>query len=281
MSSPVIIITGASSGIGAATAQLFAAEGYRVVLAARRMDRLLVLSNEIKESGGEALPLQTDVSQVTQLENLIEQTLEHYGQIDILVNNAGFGRLIWLDDQDLKDDIAAQIQVNLTGVIQASRLVLPHMIERQRGHIINISSVAAWVAPPTYSVYAATKFGIRGFTEGLRREVKELGISVSAIYPGAVTTEFEEHARVNWEAEAITPSGFLLTAEDVAQSVLRIASNKRRGLTIPWSMNVAIWVNVHFPGFVDWVLSKFFNRKGNGSTTWGMNEEPKDAKTED
>lgn len=272
MSTPVIIITGASSGIGAATARLFAAEGYRVVLAARRMDRLQVLAQEIKEAGGEALPIQTDVSQVSQLENLVEQTLEQYSQIDVLLNNAGFGRLMWLDDQDPEDDIAAQIRVNVTAVIQASRLVLPHMIERRHGHIINISSVAAWVAPPTYSVYAATKFAIRGFTEGLRREARGTGVHVSVIYPGAVATEFGQHAGVDWETESITPNWLLLSAEDIARSILRIANNRRRGLVIPWPMKLAVWFNVHFPTFVDWLLSKFFSREGGGSTTWGVTQ---------
>jgi len=269
MSSPVIVITGASSGIGAATARLFATEGYRVVLAARRIKRLEILATEIKEAGGEVLFFQTDVSQVSQLEHLIEQTLVHYGQIDILLNNAGFGRLIWLDEQDLEEDIATQIQVNVTGVIQASRLVLPHMIKRKCGHIINISSAAGWLAPPTYSVYAATKYAIRGFAEGLHREVKELGLHVSTIYPGAVTTEFNQHAGVDWQTESVAPKWFILSAEDIARSILRVANNKHRELIIPWVLNLVIWLNGHFPSLVDWVSSKYFSRDKGNPIVWG------------
>ncbi len=268
MSLKVIIITGASSGIGAATARLFAAEGYKVVLAARRMERLLALTAEIAAVGGEAFPIQTDVSQVAQLENLVEKTLEKYGQIDILLNNAGFGLLTWLDHQTL-DEIESQIHVNITGVLLASRLVIPHMIKRKQGHIINVSSVAAWVAPPTYAVYAMTKFAVRGFTEGLRRELKGLGIRVSAIYPGAVLTEFEQHAGVSWKTEVTTPNWLLLSAEDVAKSILRIVNTGRQGIVTPWLMNVAIWTNAHIPALVDWVLAKSFSRNAHGSTAWG------------
>ncbi|MBS1249382.1 MAG: NADP-dependent 3-hydroxy acid dehydrogenase YdfG [Chloroflexi bacterium] len=272
MPAPVMIITGASSGIGAATAQLFAAKGYRVVLAARRLERLRTLEKEIKEAGGEAISIQTDVSQLSQLENLFEETLEQYGQIDILVNNAGFGRLMWLDDQDPEEDIAAQIRVNITGVIQASRLVLPHMIEREQGHIINMASVGGWIAPPTYSVYSATKYALRGFGEGLRREVKAMGVRVSTLYPGAVMTEFGQHAGVKWETEVTTPNWLLLSAEDVARSVFRIVKTGRRNLVIPRIMHVAIWFNAHFPWLIDWILSKYFHRKEGASTEWGVGD---------
>ncbi len=110
-----------------------------------------------------------------------------------LLNNAGFGHLGWLEDLDPVHDIQAQLQVNLVAVIQMAREVLPHMIERRSGHIINMASVAGLVASPTYSVYAASKFGMRGFSEALRREVGVFGIHVSALYPGGVRTEFKEH----------------------------------------------------------------------------------------
>lgn len=267
MSSLTIIITGASSGIGAAAARLFASEGYNVVLAARRIDRLLALAEEIVEAGGEALPVQTDVSQAVQLENLIEKTIENYGQIDILLNNAGFGSLKWLERQTL-EEIEAQVSVNITGVMLASRLAIPHMLEKKQGHIINISSVVAWVAPPTYSVYAATKFALRGFTEGLRRELREVGIHVSGIYPGAVLTEFEQKAGVNWETETTTPNWLLLEAEDIARCILRVAKTKRHSVVIPWLMHLVIWSNAHISPLVNWILAKSFSRQGHVRIAW-------------
>ncbi len=180
----VVLITGASSGIGAAAARLFAAEGCRVVLAARRLDRLEQLASELRGAGAEALPLELDVSDPQQIERVVQSTVAAFGSIDILFNNAGFGRFNWLEDLDPAQDIAPQIAVDLLGMILMSRAVLPHMYGRHSGHIINMSSVAGWVATPLYSIYAASKFGVRGFTESLRREAAPMGVKVSAIYPG-------------------------------------------------------------------------------------------------
>jgi NADP-dependent 3-hydroxy acid dehydrogenase YdfG len=137
-SSPVILITGASSGIGAATAKLFASRGYRVVLAARRKEHLDALRAEIQTVDGQALTVPTDITQLEQIENLVTQAIENFGQIDILLNNAGLGRLDWLEKLDSQDDIAFQVQVNLTGLIQTTRAVLPHMLAQKRaGHCGN------------------------------------------------------------------------------------------------------------------------------------------------
>jgi short-subunit dehydrogenase len=123
-------------------------------------------------------------------------TLDRFGQIDILFNNAGAGRLDWLENLDPVKGIDEQLRLNLVALIQTCREVLPHMIARRSGHIINMASVAGLVATPTYSVYAASKFGVRGFSEALRREVKIYGIQVSAI-SGSVASEFTEHAGIN------------------------------------------------------------------------------------
>ena len=184
-SQPVILVTGASSGIGEATARLFAREGYRVAMGARRLDRLETLANEIQTSGGQALPVAADLSRLEDIQSLVTTTLDHYGQIDVLLNNAGFGRLDWLENLDPVKDIEAQLRINLIAVIQTAREVLPHMIKRRSGHIVNMASMAGQVATPTYTVYAASKFAVRGFTEALRREVGVYGVHVSAIYPGA------------------------------------------------------------------------------------------------
>ncbi|MCJ7657703.1 MAG: SDR family oxidoreductase, partial [Anaerolineales bacterium] len=192
-SSPAIIITGASSGIGAATARIFADRGYRVTLAARRLERLEALAQEIKSAGGEALSVATDVTQLNDIRNLVQTTLNEFGQIDVLFNNAGFGRLDWLENLDPVKDIEAQFRVNLLGVILTAQAVVPHMIERCAGHIINMGSIAGLVATPTYTVYSASKFAVRGFTEALRREVGIYGVKVSGIYPGGVATEFSQH----------------------------------------------------------------------------------------
>jgi short-subunit dehydrogenase len=255
---PVILITGASSGIGAATARLFGAKGYCAVLAARRLERLQELEKEIKAGGGEALSVATDLNDLDQIQALVGKTLSTYGRIDILLNNAGFGRTKWLEELDPQKDIELQVKVNLLSVIQMTRAVLPHMIERKSGHIINMASMAGFVATPTYSVYAATKHGVRGFTTALRREVGVWGIYVSAIYPGGVKTEFGSHTGAQRKTGITTPAAFQLSAEDVAQAVWRVSQRPRRTVILPWLLSFGLWFERFFPGLNDWIMERTF-----------------------
>ncbi len=190
----VVLITGASSGFGEDAARLFAREGCKVVLAARRLDRLQSLAEQIQKEGGEAMAVPVDVSQKNDIELMVQSTLDIFGQIDILFNNAGFGRHGWLESLDPSLDIEMQVNVNLLGVILVTRAVLPHMLERGEGHIINMSSLAGWIAVPTYEIYASTKFGVRGFTDALRRELARTDIAVSGVYPAFARTEFSRHS---------------------------------------------------------------------------------------
>lgn len=257
---PVLLVTGASSGIGAATAQLFGRRGYRLALVARRMERLQALADEIAAGGGEALPVRADLSRLEDIQAAVGATLEHFGQIDVLFNNAGFGRLSWLENLDPIEDVQEQIDVNLTGLIQTTQAVLPHMIARHSGHIINMSSVAGWMATPTYSVYAASKFGIRGFTEALRREVGVYGVRVSGIYPGGTRTEFAQQARIERKTQKTTPAFLRLEAEEVARGVWSLVQRPRRALVMPWLFWMAIWVNRVFPALMDWAVEARFVR---------------------
>jgi short-subunit dehydrogenase len=259
--SPVILITGASSGIGAATARVFGHAGYRVVMAARRVNKLEDLAAEILAAGGTALPIPADITQLDQIENLVTTTLKEYGQIDILLNNAGFGRMNELEQMDPVKDIALQLQVNLFGVIQTTRTVLPHMLGRKTGHIINMASIAGLIAPMRYSIYAASKFGVRGFSDGLRRELKSKGIQVSAIYPGGVKTEFVSHTGLDPNRKFKTPQWLSLTAEDMATTVLNVARRPRRMVVIPRLMWGSVWFNRLFPGIVDWGMRLSQNGK--------------------
>jgi uncharacterized protein len=255
---PVILITGASSGIGEATALRFAQKGYRVVLAARRAEHLQRLSEKIIKENGLVLPVKTDITQMDDIHHLMQVVLSTWGQIDILFNNAGFGRLKWLEEQDPVQDIDAQIQVNLWGTIQMSRAVLPQMISQHSGHIINMASIAGLTAMPTYTVYAATKYAIRGFTDALRREASIWGINVSAIYPGAVATEFDLHSGAQRKTGVTTPRRLLLSSEEVAKEVEKVVHRPRRTVIIPRIMIPAVWLTWHFPGIVDWVVQRWF-----------------------
>jgi len=262
--SPVILITGASSGIGAATARLFAREGYRVAMAARRFERLQALETEIVADGGQALPIAADVSQLETIQPMIQAVLEAYGQIDLLFNNAGFGRMKWLETMDPVGDIEAQLRVNVLGLINTTQAVLPHMIERRSGHIINMGSMAGWIATPTYTIYAASKFAVRGFTEALRREVGVWGIKVSGIYPGSVVTEFKTHAGISRKTGVTTPAWLRLSADQVAKTVLSLARRPRSRLILPGYMRFAVWANLLFPGLLDRIIEMRFTRPERG-----------------
>lgn len=256
----VAIVTGASSGIGEATARAFGREGAKVVLAARRVDKLQALAQEINSmnTGAQTLVIQADLSKLEDIQAMIAQTLERFGRIDILVNNAGFGRLDWLENLDPIKDIQAQIDLNVLGVIQTTRQVLPVMMEQRAGSIINMCSMAGLVATPTYTVYAASKHAVHGFSEALRREVKPWGIDVSLIYPGGVVTEFTQHAGIKRKTNARTPKSMLLTAEQVANAVVKLVKRPRRMLIIPWLWSVTVFMNRFLPGLVDYTTIKRF-----------------------
>ncbi len=248
----VVIITGASSGIGAAAAVRLAREGCRTVLAARRMERLEQLATQIREGGGQALPVAMDVSQPAQIGAMVQSALDACGRIDILFNNAGFGRLDWLEALDPVEDIQAQLSVNLLGVILTARLVLPQMYRQRSGHIINMASMAGWIAPPLYTIYSAGKFGVRGFSEALRREARPKGVRVSVIYPGSVRTEFGLHVGDSAAKRRFkSPAWLTLSADDVATAVVGVARHPRRELITPWFMVLTKFLNAHLNGLSD------------------------------
>ncbi len=256
---PVIMITGASSGIGAATARLFGAQGYRVVMAARRLERLEKLAHEIRAGGGEALPVKADLTCLVDINNLVQETITGYGQVDVLLNNAGFGRINPLIDLDFKLDIEPQLWINLLSPIQLTKEVLPFMQARSTGHIIHLISLAGLVGAPTYSIYSASKFGLRGFNNALAREVAGWGIKVSAIYPGSVRTEFGNHMGLKRPARTTTPPALVLQPEDVAKAVWQVVKKPRRTTIIPWSL-IGVWMlNAHLPGIADRLIARRYD----------------------
>jgi NADP-dependent 3-hydroxy acid dehydrogenase YdfG len=259
----VVIITGASSGFGEDAARLFAKEGCKLVLAARRLDRLQALVGEIQSGGGEAIAIPVDVTDRAEVDLMVTSAIDLYGRIDILFNNAGFGRLDWLENLDGTRDIETQVDVNLLGVIQVTRAVLPYMLKQHHGHIINMSSVAGWIAAPLYSVYSATKFGVRAFTDALRREVSPFGIKISGIYPGPAHTEFGQHTGRSSNAKRSLDvfKGLSMTSEHVARHVIKLARHPRRVVIIPWWYRVIIGFDALFPVIVDWFIYVGFSKR--------------------
>tara|TARA_R110001592_G_scaffold357416_1_gene660475 strand:+ start:27036 stop:27770 length:735 start_codon:yes stop_codon:yes gene_type:complete len=183
----VIIITGASSGIGAAAARLLASRGAKLMLAARREEQLAKLSADIESAGGEAVYRVTDVTSREQVEALAQATLQRFDRIDVIINNAGLMPLSPLDQLKV-DEWDRMVDVNIKGVLYGIAAVLPHMRSRKQGHVINVSSVAGHKVFPAGAVYSGTKFAVRAISEGLRQESNG-EIRVSIISPGAVATE--------------------------------------------------------------------------------------------
>jgi NADP-dependent 3-hydroxy acid dehydrogenase YdfG len=188
----VVIITGATSGIGEATAKLLAKDGAIIVLAGRRQDRLDSVALEISKFGGNALAIQTDVSKLDSVESLVSTVIKNYDRIDVLFNNAGVMLLGPVLDADLTD-WQRMIDTNLYGLIWCTHAVLPHMIRQKGGHIVQTSSVAGRTANAGSAVYNLTKWGVNAFTEALRQELVEHKIRTTLIEPGLVATELRDH----------------------------------------------------------------------------------------
>lgn len=184
----VVVITGASSGLGAATARRLSAEGAKVVLGARRADRLETLVKELRDAGGEAIAVATDVTKPADVKNLVDTAVKTFGQIDVLLNNAGVMPLAPFE-RVLVDEWEQVIDVNLKGVLYGIAAALPHFQKQKSGHLINVSSVYGHIVVPGSGVYSATKAAVRTLSEGFRQEAKPYNIRTTIISPGAVATE--------------------------------------------------------------------------------------------
>jgi NADP-dependent 3-hydroxy acid dehydrogenase YdfG len=226
----VAVITGASSGIGEATAETLAAEGATVVVAARREERLSDLVERIEGNGGRALSVSCDITDEEQAHNLVRRAVEEYGRIDILVNNAGV-MLLSTVGKGLSDQWRQMFDVNVMGLLYATDAAIGHMKEQGSGHLVNISSVAGRkVTRDSSGVYAGTKFAVNAISEGLRQELLEDNIRVTIVEPGAVETELPDHITDEDAREGL--SGLLelerLQAEDIANAIAYAVTQPER-----------------------------------------------------
>lgn len=191
----VVVITGASSGLGEATARHLVAKGAHVALGARRLDRLEALVAELTQAGGKAIAVETDVTDMAQVQHLVDRAVQEFGRIDVMINNAGLMPLSPLEMLRL-DDWNRTIDVNLKGTLHGIAAALPYMKEQKGGHMINVSSVSGHLVTPGGAVYAATKFAVRAISEGLRQECKAYNIRSTVISPGAIQSELPMSATV-------------------------------------------------------------------------------------
>jgi NADP-dependent 3-hydroxy acid dehydrogenase YdfG len=215
----VVVITGASSGLGEATARLLSAQGASVVLGARRVDRIQSLADELTGSGGRALAIPTDVTHYDQVKRLVDAAVQTYGRIDVMINNAGLMPHSPLERLKI-EDWNRTIDVNIKGVLYGIAAALPYMKQQKAGHIINVSSVAGHKVRPTSAVYAATKAAVLTLSEGLRQEVKPYNIRTTVISPGAVATELPNSVTEPDIAENVRKSyEIAIPAESFARAV--------------------------------------------------------------
>lgn len=222
LTNKVAIVTGASSGIGAATAIALAKEGAKVVIAARRSDRLEAIAQTIRDNGGEVLAIVMDATNEAQIHDMVNQTQAKWGMVDILINNAGI-MLIGMIDGANPEDWRRMFDLNVLGLMYATHAVLPIMKAQKKGQIVNISSIAGRTARPGFGVYSATKFAVNAFSESLRQEVYQDNIRVTVIEPGIVATELPNHItdkEAKARAQEVYDSVRRLDSEDIAAAIV-------------------------------------------------------------
>jgi NAD(P)-dependent dehydrogenase (short-subunit alcohol dehydrogenase family) len=246
ISGRVAIITGASSGIGAATARELARRGAKVVLAARRADQLQILVEEIVRESGCALAVPTDLRERSDIDRLVQTTAETFGRIDLLINNAGVGGGSSIFD---KDEVMHQlVTVNLLAPARLVQAALPSMRQQRGGMIINIGSVVGEIGMG--GMYAATKFGLRGLSEAMRRELRQDNISVVLIALGFIRTPMSTDFK-----------GPMPGPEVVARTIAKAIRRPRRTIIIPWPYRLLIYGARLFPGVADWFLGSAVMRR--------------------
>ena len=253
MTKKVVIVTGASSGIGAALSGLYAKRGYHIVMAARNMEKLENLAKKLENEKGSVFPVKTDVSKEVDCKNLIDKAIEEYGRIDILVNNAGISMRAMFKDLDL-EVIRQLMDVNFWGTVYCTKYALPHVLS-QKGSIVGVISIVGHVGLPARTGYASSKFAIRGFLDTLRIEHLKDGLHVLVAAPGFTESNIRNTAlTAAGKQQGKTPrdEGSMMTSEEVAQKIAKAVDRRKRSLILTFMEGkLTVFLNKFFPKTMD------------------------------
>jgi len=251
MKEKVVVITGASSGIGEALARRFAAAGSKLVLAARRIDRLQALENELE--GTEVITVQTDVAVKEDCKHLIEKAIERFGKIDILINNAGISMRAIFEEVEL-DVLRRLMDVNFWGTVYCTKYALPFLLQ-SKGSLVGVISVAGHVGLPGRSGYAASKFAVRGFLDTLRIENLKKGLHVLVVAPGFTASEVRKvalNANGKTQGESPRDEAKMMSAEECANHIFNAVARRKRQLILTFvEGKLTVFLNKFFPSLID------------------------------
>ncbi|HEX8390735.1 MAG TPA: SDR family oxidoreductase [Longimicrobium sp.] len=258
----VVVITGASDGIGAEMALQMARQGARLVLAARDAARLEAVAARCRERGGQALVVPTDVGVEAQCAALMERAVAEFGRIDTLVNNAGIGMWARFDELTTLEPLERMMRVNYLGSVYCTWYALPHL-KRSRGRIVGVSSLTGLAGVPTRSGYAATKHAMAGFFNSLRIELADEGVSVTMVYPGFVSTGIRQRAMGPDGSPLVTSpvqEERVMTPEECARQIIAAAAGRRREVVMTTRAKVGQWIKLIAPGVVDRIARRAIER---------------------
>ena len=256
-SGKVVLITGASSGIGRAASIQFAKEGADVILVARRREKLDQIDKELKKFNVSTLVCVCDVSDKSQVKKMSKTVLEKYESVDILVNNAGFAIYGSVSNLTI-EDIESQMETNYLGMVYCIKNFLPLMIKKKSGHIVNVASVAGSFGLPGIAPYCATKFAMLGFSEGLKQEIKETGVGVTVVSPIMVRTNFFDHPSFE-KMPKYSPTS--INAESVAGAILKASNSPRLEIIVPSVVRLVVWLKSTFPYLINPILGSAFKKQ--------------------
>jgi short-subunit dehydrogenase len=246
------LVTGASSGIGASVARALVAAGARVALVARREDRLEALARELRPAIAE--PFACDVRDPQAIAAMMAAVVARLGPVDLLVNNAGIGRYLSFLDTPA-EDVTAIFETNLHAALHCTRAVLPGMLARRRGHVVNVASIAARIGSRNHAVYCASKFALAGFSESLVYELEGTGVDVTLVNPGIIDTPFFDHASfVGFPARARARA---IPPERVASAIVRAIRRRTPEVTVPASHAIGTLLKTATPGLFRRLMRRF------------------------